>query len=244
MRRSLLAPALAASALAIAATPALAHRAAVAAAPHAFTGSEQLEVRASASGAQTFTFGPFAVTCEKAKSVTGHGTAMWPSQTLAVEMKYSGCSAVAMLHGMGELKLKAKFLTPLTLNYHSNGFVEAGAEGTVVDGKLEGAHEAEIALSGAFKCTIDVEPGTFPARAIKKPEEQFEAATYKVEEEKIEKGKKVGVQDKLAITTALSKMAYEFEGEFCEALSKTEGKSGSYSGALLAELPKANLGFE
>jgi hypothetical protein len=62
----------------------------------------------------------------------------------------------------------------------------------------------------------------------------------------IEKGKKAGTtQTKLAIDTALTKMPYEFEGEFCEAFSKTEGKTGTYSGALLAELPKgASLGFE
>lgn len=242
MRRLLLAPTLAASALAIAATSALAHKPAQIVTKHEFTGSEQIEVRAAASGAQKFTFGPFAVTCEKAKS--GHGTASWPSETLSVQMKYSGCSAVASLRGMGELDLKAKFLTPLTLNFHANGFVEAGAEGTIAGGKLEGATEAEIALSGPFKCTIDVEPGTFPSRALRKPEEQFEVATYKVEETKIEKGKHAGVQDKLAIATALSKMAYEFEGQFCEALSKTEGVSGAYAGTLLAELPKASLGFE
>lgn len=244
MRRLLLAPALGASALGIVAASAQAHPPTQVATKHEFTGSEQIEVRAAASGAQKFTFGPFAITCERAKTVAGHGTASWPSETLFVQVKYSGCSAVASLRDMSELHLKAKFVTPLSLNYHANGFVEAGAEGTPTSGKLEGAKAAEIALSGPFRCTIDVAPGTFPSRALRKPEEQFEAATYKVEETKIEKGKHKGVQDKLAITTALSKMAYELEGEFCEALSKTEGVSGAYDGTLLAELPKASLGFE
>jgi hypothetical protein len=244
MRRSLLAPVLAVSALALAATPALAHKSEQAVNTHKFTGSSQVPVRAAGTGEQDFSFGPFAVTCESAKSVKGIGTSTWPSETLFVEMKYSGCEATATLHGVGELELKAKFLSPLSLNYHSNGFVEAGAGGTVVGGKLEGAGEVEIALSGPFKCTIDVEPGTFPLKAIKKAEEQYEAAQYKVEEVTIEKGKKTSVENKLAIATALTKLTYEFEGEFCEAFSRTEGKSGSYSGALLAELPKASLGFE
>jgi len=244
MRRLLLAPVLAASVMSIAAAPALAHKKAQAAVAHKFTGSEAVEVRAKGTSEQDFTFGPFEVSCEKAKSLKGSGTATWPSQNLFVQMKFSGCEAVAALHGMEELELKAKFLTPVSLNYNANGFVEFGSGGTINGGKLEGAGEVEIAVSGAIKCTIDVEPGIFPIRAEKKPEEQYEAATYKVEEFPFEKGKKTGIQDKLAIGTTLAKMPYELEGEFCEALSKTEGRSGAYSGSLQAELPKASLGFE
>jgi hypothetical protein len=244
MRRLLLAPVLAASMIAIAAAPALAHKVAQPAVAHKFTGSEAIEVRAKAAGEQDFMFKPFEISCEKAKSLKGSGTATWPSQNLFVEMKFSGCEATAALRGMEELELKAKFLTPVSLNYNANGFVEFGSGGTITGGKLEGAGAVEIAVSGAIKCTIDVEPGIFPIKAAKKPEEQYEAATYKVEEIPFEKGKKTGVQDKLAIGTALTKMPYELEGEFCEALDKTEGKSGSYSGSLQAELPKANLGFE
>jgi hypothetical protein len=244
MRRSLLALALAASTLAAAAQPALAHKVRQAGVAHKFTGSEAAEVRASGSGVQEFVYGPFTVTCEKARSIKTGTMTSWPSESFLVQMKYSECEATAALHNMEELELKAKFLTPVSLVYHANGFVEAGAGGTLTGGKLVGASAIEIALGGVFKCTIDVEPGTFPVKAIKKPEEMFEAASYKVEETTIEKGKKTSVRKTLAIKTALAKMTYELEGEFCEALSKTEGRTGSYTGSLLAELPKGSLGWE
>jgi hypothetical protein len=139
MRRSLLAPALAASALAVAATPALAHKSHTAGVTHKFTGSEQTEVHAVGTGEQEFKYGPFTITCEKAKAVKGTGTSTWPSENLFVEVKYSSCEASAALHGMEELELKAKFLSPVSLNYHANGFVEAGSGGTVTAGKLEAA---------------------------------------------------------------------------------------------------------
>ncbi len=243
MRRLFGAHALAACMLVVGAAPALARGLTDAAGPQQFLGSETAEPRFTGSGQQEFAFKPFTVTCEVAKSTKTGVTPQWPSQSLFAEIKFSGCTASAKLHGMEGLELKAKFLTPVQLNFDANGFVEAGAGGKPADGKLAGAGSIEIALSGAFKCTIDVEAGSFPAKAVKEPGEVYEAAQFKLEEVKLEKGKKTGVEDKLAIATALSKMDYTLEGEFCEALSKTEGKTGTYDGDLLAELPKGDLNW-
>gem|GEM_PF-1692987 len=207
-----------------------------------FTGTEMAEARLAATGAQRFTFGPFTVACEQAKSVKSGAAQSWPSVSLFAELRFSGCSAVAKLPRLGELELKAKFLAPVDLNFNANGFVEAGAGGKPANGGLDGAGPIEIALSGPVKCTIDVEAGTFPGQAIKRPGAAYDAALYKPEVKLGEAGR-AGAKDELGITTALSRMAYELEGEFCEAFPKTEGRAGSYSGSLLAELPKGGLGW-
>ena len=49
---------------------------------------------------------------------------------------------------------------------------------------------------------------------------------------------------KLAIATALTKVPYELEGEFCEALPKTEYKNGSYASSLVAEIKKGSISWE
>lgn len=240
MRRSL-APALAIAALALAATPALASKT-EAPNPHQFVGSENVAPRLTGE-TQTFVLKPFTITCEKAKSNRSAAPTTFPSKTLSSVVKFSGCEAEAKL-GKAEYELKAKFLTPVTFNYHANGVVEMGAGGTINEGKLEGASEIEIALKGPFKCTIDIEAGTYPAKALKKPEAEYSAARFTNEEATVTKGKGTTVVKKLDIATALTKMPYELEGEFCEALPKTEFKNGSYTGSLVAEIKKGSISWE
>jgi hypothetical protein len=240
MRRSL-APALALSVLALAATPAVAKKAEPLN-PHNFVGSGSVEPRFTGESAE-FALKPFTITCEKAKSTASGVTPAFPSKTLTAVIKYSGCEAEATLN-KAEYELKAKFLEPVTFNYRANGVVEMGAGGTVKEGKLEGAGTIEIAVKGPFKCVIDIAAGTYPTKALKKPEAEFEAAKFTNEEETIEKGKTSVVVKKLAIATALTKMPYELEGEFCEALPKTEYTTGSYTGSLVAEIKKGSIGWE
>ena len=170
-------------------------------------------------------------------------TPTFPTKTLTAVVKYSGCEAEAVI-AKAEYELKAKFASPVTFNYHANGYVEIGAGGTVKEGKLEGAGEIEIAVKGPFKCVIDIPAGTYPTTALKKPEAEYEAAKFTNKEETIEKGKGSVVVKKLAISTALAKVPYELEGEFCEALPKTEFGSGTYAGSLVAEIKKGNIGWE
>jgi hypothetical protein len=210
--------------------------------PHKFVGSANVEPKFTGES-QEFVFKPFSITCEKAKSTTSGVTPAFPSKTLTGVVKYSGCEAEATLN-KAEYTLTAKFVTPVTLNYHANGFVEVGAGGTVTEGKLEGAGPIEIAVKGPFKCTISVAAGTYPVKALKKPEAEFEAAKFTNQEETVVKGKGTVVVKKLAIATALTKMPYTLEGEFCEALPKTEFTSGTYTGSLLAEIKKGDLSWE
>jgi hypothetical protein len=244
MRRLLLAAVLAASVLAVVAAPSLARRAAKPPVSHKFTGSESAEPRFTGATEQEFVLKPFTIDCETAKGTKTGIAPTFPTESLLASVKYSGCTATVALKGMEELELKAKFRTPVDLNINANGYLETGSGGTVTDGKLEGASDIEIAIGGPFKCTIDIEPGTFPAKAATKPAEMYEAAKFTPEEAKIEKGKKVLTKDSLGVALALSKMAYDFEGEFCEAFRKTEGTNGTYAGSLHAELSKGSLGWE
>jgi hypothetical protein len=241
IRRSL-ASALAVAALALAATPAVATKTEPPN-PHKFVGSANVEPKFVGEGAE-FALKPFAITCEKAKSTTAPLTPMFPSKTLTAVVKYSGCEAEATI-SKAEYELKAKFLQPVTFNYHANGVVEVGAGGTVSEaGKLEGAGPIEIAVKGPFKCTIAIAPGTYPAKALKKPEAEYEAATFTDKEETVEKGKGTIVIKRLGISTTLTKMHYELEGEFCEAMPKTEFTAGSSTGSLVAEIKKGGISRE
>jgi hypothetical protein len=240
MRRSL-APALALAALALAATPALAAKT-EAPNPHKFVASENVAPRFTGE-TQVFNLKPFTITCEKAKSTTSELTPTFPSKTLTAVVKYTGCEAEATL-SKAEYELRAKFLSPVTLNYHANGVVEMGAGGTIEEGKLEGAGEIEIAVKGPFKCTIDIPAGTYPSKSLKKPEAEYEAAKFQDKEETVETNKGPVVVKKLGISTALTKVPYELEGEFCEALPKTEYTGGSYMGSLVAEIKKGSIGWE
>jgi hypothetical protein len=239
--KRLLAPTAAIAVLALAATPAFGQKVEPPN-PHKFVGSVNAEPR-FAGETQEFVLKPFTITCEKAKSTTSGVTPTFPSKTLTAIVKYSGCEAEATLN-KAEYEMKAKFLAPVTLNYRANGVVEVGSGGTVKEGKLEGAGPIEIAVKGAFKCVIDIASGTYPAQALKKPEAEFEAAEFKNEEETVEKGKSSVVVKKLEIATALTKMPYELEGEFCEALPKTEYSAGTYTGSLVAEVKKGDISWE
>ena len=239
--RHLLSAAVALTTLALAATPAVAAKTEPPS-PHQFIGSPSAEPKFTGES-QELVLKPFTVFCETAKSTKSGIVPTFPSKTLTAVVKYSGCEAEATLN-KAEYELKAKFLSPVTFNYHANGYVEVGAGGMIKEGKLVGAGEIEISVKGAFKCTIDIAAGTYPVNQINKPEADYEAAKYTNKEETVEKGKTPVTVKKLEITTALTKLPYELEGEFCEALPKTEYTSGTYSGSLLAELKKGSIGWE
>jgi hypothetical protein len=239
MKKALLA-ALAMFAFAVAAAPAVAQKVEPPN-PHKFVGSENVEPKFTGES-QEFALKPFTVTCETAKSKNS-GAATFPSKTLTAVVKYSHCEAEATI-GKAEYELKAKFMAPVTLNYHANGYVELGSGGTIKEGKLEGAGAVEIAVKGPFKCTINIAAGTYPAAALKKPEAEYEAVKYTNKEETVEKGKKTTIVKTLGIENTLTKLPYEIEGEFCEALPKTEFGNGTYSGSLVASIKNATIGRE
>ncbi len=187
--RHLISAAVALTALALSATPAIAQKTEPPN-PHQFVGSASAEPK-FAGESQELVLKPFTITCEAAKSTKPGITPTFPSKTLTAVVKYSGCEAEATLN-KAEYELKAKFLSPVTFNYHANGYVEVGAGGTVKEGKLEGAHEIEISVKGPFKCTIDIPAGTYPVNEANKPEGNYEAVKYTNKEETVEKGKAPG----------------------------------------------------
>jgi len=236
MRKALVA-AFALLALAVFATPAVAQKEPN---PHKFVGTENGEPKYTGEG--EFELKPFLVECGKAKGKST-GPVMFPTKTLATVVKYSECEAEATI-GKAEYSFEHVKVTPVTYNYHANGFVEIGSGGTVTAGKLEGAGPIEISVKGAFKCTIDVEAGTYPVGAVNKPESEFEAVKFTNSEEMIEKGKMPLTIKRLGIENALTRVPYEMEGEFCEALPKTEFTNGKINGELTGEIKKGQLSWE
>jgi len=222
-RHHLLTVVLAAAASAWLAAPALAHE---------FKGpTGSTEVNAAASGVQTFVFKPFRVTCESAHSLPAESLSTLPGPTLTLQLKFSKCTThagkVAKTEGPG---IPTHFLSPLTITYNAGGYVEVGA--------------IEIAVAGDFKCKIESEAQTIPAKAVKKPNEPYTAATYK--NETIEtKSKKMPTQSVVAITNnEVKRIHYTLSEGFCEELEVTEGKQGSIAGALIASVKKTNLMWE
>ncbi len=213
---------------------------------HQFTGSESASPSVIGEGAQEFSFKPFKITCEEAKSVKLETTPTWPSPTLYVAMKYSKCTTFAgKFHKVELPPIKTTFLTPVDFEYHANGFVESGA-GSESSSEIKNAGALEISIKGDYKCVVTWEAQTTPAKAVKKPTEEYEAALYEKIEETTENLRKfpTGIQDKLLIKNHLTKMKYSLSEGICEEFETTEGKAGSYTGTLKAELKKGNFGWE
>jgi len=235
--RTIFVLAAAACAVAIIAAPASAHQ---------FTGSVPGEVHVEGVGPQSFSFKPFKITCEGAKSVKSGNSVTWPSPILYVAIKYSKCTTAAgKFHKVELPPIRTQFATPVDLEYHANRFVESGAESESL-GEIKNAGSVVISVKGAFKCVLSWEPQTIPLKAIKKPTEEYEAASFEKEEFKTENLKlfPLGIQDKLLIANNLKHMKFTLEEGICEEFETTESKSGAYTGTLRAELKKGNLGWE
>jgi len=206
--------------------------AAPAMAAHQFEGpGAPAEASATGDGAQTFVFKPFRVTCETAKSATTGLATPWPAETLALQMSYGGCKAHVGKIGKSEgPAIPTKFLSAVALTYHANGYVEVGA--------------MELAIGGLFKCHVETEAKIFPLKAEKHPTEEFNAATF-TDEPVTTKSKKLPIQQQVVVHNAEIKgVHYELSEGFCEELEMTEGKNGSYSGALKAQVKKTNLSWK
>jgi hypothetical protein len=119
MRHFKIAVGLAMAALALSATPALAHEFISTGGATKGVGEEQI-----------FKLGPFKIECA---SATSRGSAVaGSSQTLFSSIKMRKCTTAASLGG-NPIALKTKFLTPLDVEYHANGFVEIGSEGEEIE---------------------------------------------------------------------------------------------------------------
>jgi hypothetical protein len=228
MRRFRIAAGLAVAALAVSATPALAHEFISSGGPTKGKGEEQV-----------FKLGPFKIECARASS---KGSAVaGSSATLFTEMKLRRCETFASLGG-NPIELHTKFVTPIAVEYHANGFIEFGSEGEIEGGNttLKGG-SVELKIR-ALKCVIKLPEQTLPKAAIKDPDGEFEAATYSNEEE--EKGKRKF--DKLAISNEWKGVHFEYGEGQCSSFktSEEERKNGRFEGELIEEVPHGNLEFQ
>ena len=164
-------------------------------------------------------------------------------QTLFSEEKLRACTTEAKLGG-NPIFLKTKFVTPLDVEYHANGFVEIGSEGEEVEignTTLKGG-TVELKIK-TLKCVIKLPEQTLPKAAEKKPGGEFEAATYSNEEE--EKGKHKF--NKLSIFNEWKGIHFEYGQGQCEEFKTSEEElhSGRYEGELIEEVPMGgNLEFQ
>ncbi|HUA73614.1 MAG TPA: hypothetical protein VL988_02560 [Solirubrobacteraceae bacterium] len=232
-------------ALAVAAAPALAHE---------FTASKTGKTKGTSTTEQKFKFGPFKITCESAKAKGA--VAMGSSATIAEKIKFAKCTDEVKF-GTKPAFVPTRFLTPLAIEYHANGYVETGTETEEFEGSatLAGG-EAEIKVyTGVIpgeheksRCTILWPEQTLPLKAIKKPEGEYSEATYSNVATPMPVSKKFpdGFQHSITIANSLKGIKYEFEGEPCEEWGKEEteeGGAGTYFGSFPVFLAGGNLEF-
>ncbi len=228
----------------LAASPALAHE---------FTASKAGRVAGTVEATQTFKFGPFKVTCEKA-SAKG-AVAAGGAPTFATSIKFSKCTTEGKI-GSKPIKLPTHFLTPVAIEYHANGFVESGSELEEVEGVavLKGGSAELKVYTGVTeeheksRCEIVWEEQTIPLKAERKPELEYSAVTYSNETRPETNLKKFpeGLQHYIKVSNAFKGIKYEFDGEPCEEWGKEEGSEGgggTYTGAFPQILAGGNFEF-
>lgn len=234
----------AACALALAATPALAHE---------FVASRAAKLTGKSETPQAFKFGPFKITCElaTAKGAAAAGS----SPTFATAIKYARCTTEGKI-GPKQIKLPTRFETPLAIEYHANGFVESGSELEEVEGAavLKGGSAELKVYTGVTeereksRCNISWPEQTIPLKAEKKPNGEYSAATYSNETTPNEKLKKFpdGFQHFIKVSNAFKGIKYVFEGEPCEewgAHEEEAGGGGTYTGSFPEILSGGNFEF-
>jgi hypothetical protein len=230
--------------VAVAATPAMAHE---------FIASKAGKTTGVTESTQLLHFGPFKIKCLKteAKGLVAGGT----SKTYATSIKFKKCQTSAKI-GVHEIFLGTKFLTPLAVEYHANGFVETGSELEEVEGavvlkggsvkiKVNTGQTEEFTKS---ECTISWPEQTLPKKAITDPEGEFFMASFSNEERAHVKSKEFedSQQHFIKITNAFKGIKVEFEGEPCEEWGKEEGPEaggGTYSGSFPQFLVGGNLTY-
>ena len=222
--------ALSACAFAMAATPALAGE---------FVASSSGKVAGTEESTQEFKFGAVKMRCFKIK---GNGEVVaGSSPTYTTAIKFAKCLTTAKI-GRHDIFLATRWLTPLTITYHNNGFVETGAtaEVKINMGKTEEFEKSE--------CHIRWPAQTIPVRAIAKPEEPYEEASY----ENVSRAHTVsrlfptGIQNGIEIHNTIKGIHFEYEGEPCEEWGREEGPEGSggqYTGSLPQYLGSGNFEF-
>jgi hypothetical protein len=235
-------------ALALGATPALAHE---------FIASKTGKTHGIEESEQNFKFGAFKIKCQKANAKGA--VAAGSSSTYATAIKYTKCLTTAFVGGSTkhQIFLPTRWLTPLAIEYHANGFVETGGEIEEVEGKaVIAGGSAELKVNTGrteefekSECHISWPEQTIPLKATKNPEGEFSAASYSnmTKEHKMNKAFPEGLQHYIVISNSFKGIKYELEGEPCEEWGKEEGPEGgggTYTGSFLQVLNGGNLEFQ
>jgi hypothetical protein len=232
-----------ACAFALAATPALAHE---------FVASQEGKTKGSIEKLQEFKFGPFNLRCEKVGSkgyMSGGST-----QILSTAIKPGKCLTVAHMGGH-EFFLSTAWKIPLALEYHANGYVKTGSTVVNVEGKwvvggpaaMFKVHLGKTEEFESSSCEVLIPPGqVLPAAAAKKPEEQYEAASFlnKMFPHKISNRFPTGEQPGIMITNEIKGFHAEFVGEPCEEWGHEEEETslaGYYKGSFPQVLAPGTL---
>jgi hypothetical protein len=235
------------SALAFGAAPALAHE---------FIASKTGKTHGVAESEQNFKFGAFKIKCQKANAKGA--VAAGSSSTYATAIKYTKCLTSAFIGSTNRhIFLPTRWLTPLAIEYHANGFVETGGELEEVEGEavLAGG-SAQLKINTGkteefekSECTISWPEQTIPFKAAKNPEGEFSAASFSNESEahNMTKAFPDGLRHFINISNSFKGIKYEFEGEPCEEWGKEEGSEGgggTYTGSFPQMLNGGNLEFQ
>lgn len=236
--------AVAVCAFALAATPALAHE---------FIASKEGKTTGVTESEQKFKFGPFKIKCLKANAKGA--VAAGSSETYATAIKYAKCLTSAKV-GTHEIFLGTRWLTPLAIEYHANGFVETGGELEEFEGKAviaPGSAELKINTGRTeefekSECHLSWPEQTIPLKAVKNPEGEYSSATYSNEAvaHKVNKNFPDGLQHYIVISNTFKGIKFELEGEPCEEWGKEEGSEGvggTYTGSFPQFLVGGNLEF-
>jgi hypothetical protein len=231
-------------AFALAASPALAGE---------FVASNTGKTSGTSESEQHFKFGSITIICHKtsAKGAVVAGS----SSTYASSIKFTKCLTSAKV-GTHSIFLASRFLTPLAIEYHQNGFVEVGSETeenagtlTVIGGSAEmWLNTGRTEEFEKSECHLRWEAQTLPLKATKEPEGAFSAATYTniTRPHTVAKNFPLGVQNGIEFSNSFKGIHYELEGEPCESWGKEEGSeavNGSYTGAFPQWLGNGMLEF-
>jgi hypothetical protein len=252
MRHFKIAALLAIAALAVSATPALAHE---------FIASKAGKTHGIGESEQTFKFGPFKITCQRAAAKGS--VAAGSSKTYAATIKFAKCLTTANVGaGKHAIFLPTRWETPLSVEYHASGFVETGdgeleeeaGKAIIAGGSAElKVHTAKTEEGEKSECNISWPEQVIPLKAAKAKnpeEEEFGAASYAPGEsfpKKVSSKFPDGLQHTLVISNTFKGIKFELEGEPCEEWGKEEGPEGgggTYVGSFPQTLGGGSLEFQ
>ncbi len=179
------------------------------------------------------------------------------SNTFAAEITFKKCPVYMNWEGGSkENRVKTETSFKLDITFHSNGALVFGEEG----GEFEISKATQPIKIRKNYCTglVVIPAQVIPFRAVKNPEDEFEAASYGTEHESVSGGKlkkfPSGFQEKLDVEWELKKIKVEAtETEHCQwgaqPINTETGRREWKTGTMEAELEEitisgGNIGFE